>query len=529
MIQNWLLATAACCLSILSGNAAALDFSVNGQLSSASPTFNRPTDRSGWPDSANDMLPYNVIEIRTGALGGTLAAVVDPASQFDSFLALYSTFDPANPRDNLLQADDDSGVYPHAALTQTGLAANTSYFLVVTSYANNPDAVFPLYGTFGLELSGDLVTYSVAATASPLAGGSVSCSPDLVLHGSSSTCSATPSVNYHLSGFSGDCSGDTCVLGNITANRSVTATFELNSYAITTTVSPLDGGGISCSHDPVEHGQSSICSASAASGYRFVEFSGDCSGVNCILINVTSARSVSALFELVEGGSCGSASGNAATFAPTSNLCATGIAQTPVITGLLWNWTCDSVDGGASASCTAPLAATGNGSASAGVEVSGGTWRVGPLSAGLIPASGSAGSPPYLPANISFPYGLLDLHLIGGTVGTSATVKITYSMDLPANAVWWKYGKTADDPTDHWYPYPNAVFDGRTVTLTLTDGGPGDDDRVQNWEIRDPGGPGIAAGVLGIPGLSEWGIPMLSLLLALAGMRILAHRSERGG
>ena len=113
---------------------------VAGSLGGGSPTYNRVTDRTGFPDSVNDALPYALIEIKTGSIGGTVTAAVDNTTEFDSFLSLHSSFSAGSPSANLLFADDDGNGYPHAKLTANGLAANTSYWLVVTSYSSAANA-----------------------------------------------------------------------------------------------------------------------------------------------------------------------------------------------------------------------------------------------------------------------------------------------------------------------------------------------------------------------------------------------------
>jgi len=135
-------------------------------------------------------------------------------------------------------------------------------------------------------------------------------------------------------------------------------------------------------------------------------------------------------------------------------------------------------------------------------------------SRGFIPVTGISGPLP----NYSFPHGLLDLRLITGTPGTTATVTITYPSEFPAGTVYWKYGAEPGNATQHWYQYPNAVINGNTITLTLTDGGQGDDDLTQNSVIVDPGGPGVPMEATGIPTLGEWGRILLSGLLAAFGL-----------
>ena len=148
---------------------------ITGALDGSYTTYNRASDRTGYPDSANDALPYEVLQISAPS-GGTLTATIGNTTQFDSFLTLYSSFDPATPLANILAADDDSGGYPHALLTKSGLAANTIYYLVVTSYAaDGADAVYPLFGSYNLTLGGGfaLVPYGtttgISATPNPAA------------------------------------------------------------------------------------------------------------------------------------------------------------------------------------------------------------------------------------------------------------------------------------------------------------------------------------------------------------------------
>jgi len=85
-------------------------------------------------------------------------------------------------------------------------------------------------------------------------------------------------------------------------------------------------------------------------------------------------------------------------------------------------------------------------------------------------------------------YGLIDIQakpdIIGGTV--KLTVFLAYP--APENYTWHKY-----DTTKGWYDFSTyAKFndDRDQVTLTLTDGGPGDDDGIANGIIRDPSGLG---------------------------------------
>ena len=70
-------------------------------------------------------------------------------------------------------------------------------------------------------------TFAIAVSTNPPAGGTAQCTPNPVLSGGSSDCTAIPNAGYSFTNWSGDCSGATCNLTGITATRSVTANFAL--------------------------------------------------------------------------------------------------------------------------------------------------------------------------------------------------------------------------------------------------------------------------------------------------------------
>lgn len=137
---------------------------------------------------------------------------------------------------------------------------------------------------------------------------------------------------------------------------------------------------------------------------------------------------------------------------------------------------------------------------------------------------------------------MLDFTLIDGTPGSVASIGITYPTALPAGATYWKYGPSPAGyncagvacAAPHWHRMPpaQAAIAGNTVTLSITDGGVGDDDLLVNGVIVDQGGPGFAAAVVGevtaIPTLGEWGLMLLAGLLGTLGMAHLRRREARG-
>jgi len=79
---------------------------------------------------------------------------------------------------------------------------------------------------------------------------------------------------------------------------------------------------------------------------------------------------------------------------------------------------------------------------------------------------------------------------------TSADVTIHLSQTVPEGANWYKYSMD-----DGWEIYPEQYVsisgDRRSITITLVDGGVGDDDGVVNGLIVDPSGLGTSSSSLG--------------------------------
>jgi Tol biopolymer transport system component len=94
--------------------------------------------------------------------------------------------------------------------------------------------------------------------------------------------------------------------------------------------------------------------------------------------------------------------------------------------------------------------------------------------------------------SLIFPHGFFEFHLSSLLAGSSVTVTIRLPQVVPVGTQYWKYGPTPLDPASHWYQIPIGDDDGDDlITITLTDGGIGDDDCIANGVIVDTGGPGI--------------------------------------
>jgi len=121
------------------------------------------------------------------------------------------------------------------------------------------------------------------------------------------------------------------------------------------------------------------------------------------------------------------------------------------------------------------------------------------------------------PANTTFPFGLLDFRLTGCSSSSNVSVTVTYSQNLPANAVFYKEKNGA------YATHPTTAIDANSVTFSLTDGGADDADGLADGNIHDPSGFGVGpvsvAAAAPIPTLSEWGLILLSGLMALFGLK----------
>jgi PKD repeat protein/sporulation protein YlmC with PRC-barrel domain len=95
--------------------------------------------------------------------------------------------------------------------------------------------------------------------------------------------------------------------------------------------------------------------------------------------------------------------------------------------------------------------------------------------------------------SLEFPYGFFAFEVGGLTAGESVTLTITLPSAVPVGSQYWRFGPTPSDYNPHWYQITMGSDDGdNVITITLVDGGLGDDDLTANGTILDfgQGGPG---------------------------------------
>jgi PGF-pre-PGF domain-containing protein len=84
-------------------------------------------------------------------------------------------------------------------------------------------------------------------------------------------------------------------------------------------------------------------------------------------------------------------------------------------------------------------------------------------------------------------YGTFSFNITGLDLRGDVTLVLTFPNVLPPGTVYWKY-QANHNP--QWYSITPDAINGTHMTITLTDGGIGDDDGFANRQIHDPGGPG---------------------------------------
>jgi len=130
--------------------------------------------------------------------------------------------------------------------------------------------------------------------------------------------------------------------------------------------------------------------------------------------------------------------------------------------------------------------------------------------------------------NVDFPHGLFSFNITGLNPNQTVNITIAFPQNIPTTAQYWKYGPNGsiDNPQqERWYQIPMGSNDGdNIITITLQDGGIGDDDGVANGVIVDQGGPGIPTAVARVPTLTPIGIIALAGLLLIVGISRIKKR-----
>src|SRR5439155_206336 len=197
----------------------------------------------------------------------------------------------------------DQATYTYGSVVTVTATPTTGWHFVGwsgdTTAATNP-LTFTMIGNRSLTATFAINTYTLAVATSGL--GSVTKSPDQPTYnyGAAVTVTATPAAGWHSVGWSGDTTTAASSLSlTMTANRSFTATFAINTYTLA--VATVGSGTVVKSPDQptYDYGTAVTVTATPAAGWHSVGWSGDTTtAASSLSLTMTANRSFTATFAI---------------------------------------------------------------------------------------------------------------------------------------------------------------------------------------------------------------------------------------
>lgn len=161
---------------------------------------------------------------------------------------------------------------------------------------------YPMVGQNAQQVTISNPTYAISVSANPSAGGTVTGGGEYT-SGQSCTVTATANTGYTFTNWTengSQVSTDASYTFSVTGNRSLVANFTINSYSITASANPTDGGTVSGAGN-YDHGSSCTLTATANTGYTFTNWTENGSAVSSdasYTFTVTSNRNLVANFTI---------------------------------------------------------------------------------------------------------------------------------------------------------------------------------------------------------------------------------------
>src|SRR5207249_1684039 len=193
--------------------------------------------------------------------------------------------------------------YNHGTVVQLTATPSTGWHFVGwsgdASGTANPLSV-TMDGNKNITATFAINTYTLSVTTA--GSGTVAKSPDQPTynHGTVVQLTASPAVGWHFVSWSGDASGTANPLSvTMDANKSITATFAINTYTLSLTT--IGNGTASKSPDQptYNHGTVVQLTATPNAGQSFVGWTGDASGTaNPLSVTMDANKSITAQFTL---------------------------------------------------------------------------------------------------------------------------------------------------------------------------------------------------------------------------------------
>ena len=196
-----------------------------------------------------------------------------------SFRESYAITVEANPE--VGGTVSGAGIYVYGTTATLGATANEGYHFV--NWTKDNEAVsteasysFTVTEALTFVANFELNSYEITAEANPIEGGTVA---GAGVYNHFDTCTLTAMVNegYHFLNWTLDSlvvSTDTIFSFEVIGAASYVANFELNSYEITATANPEEGGTVSGA-GTYDHFSTCTLTATANTGYHFVNWTKD--------------------------------------------------------------------------------------------------------------------------------------------------------------------------------------------------------------------------------------------------------------
>ena len=184
------------------------------------------------------------------------------------------------------------------SLNMTGLASFTTYY--VRAYATNSHTT-----SYGEEMSFttlEIPTYTITVMANPAEGGTV-VGGDVIDLGQTCTVTAVPNTGYDFVNWTENgesVSTDLEYTFTVSADRTLVANFQLQSFTIAASADPAEGGSIEGA-GTFDYGTSCTLTATPATGYDFVNWTENGTPVSTsasYTFTVSEARTLVANFQL---------------------------------------------------------------------------------------------------------------------------------------------------------------------------------------------------------------------------------------
>ena len=176
-----------------------------------------------------------------------------------------------------------TGEYDHGQTATLTATANTGYTFANwtengTVVSSNAQYTFTVSGNRTLVANFEPIVYTIAASASPVEGGSVSGAGDYPF-GQTVTLAATANTGYTFANWTDGTtvvSTDANYSFTVSGNRTLVANFTLNTYTVTAIANPTEGGtvviDVASQNGVYSYGTNLVITATANEGYHFVQW-----------------------------------------------------------------------------------------------------------------------------------------------------------------------------------------------------------------------------------------------------------------